>query len=175
MRGKVAREVKRGLSKGKARETHFLNCVKSAILCNLCEMKAKVRPTNVHIYIHKGKAKAYASKTHAHQLKRGAVPVPLCFPEQFAGQICFLFLCFFLHGRGKLKFFSFTRFFLYFYFDCVAGMFFCVLMRQFREVFYFRTSVSLGIPLFGLGIRQYPFPPRICGFFLAHYTSIFTI
>jgi len=126
MRGKVAREVKRGLSKGKARETHFLNCVKSAILCNLCEMKAKVRPTNVHIYIHKGKAKAYASKTHAHQLKRGAVPVPLCFPEQFAGQICFLFLCFFLHGRGKLKFFSFTRFFLYFYFDCVVGMFFFV-------------------------------------------------
>jgi len=107
--------------------------------------------------------------------KRRAVTVPLFFPEQFAGQICFLFLCFFLHGRGKLKFFSFTRFFLYFYFDCVAGMFFCVLMRQFREVFYFRTSVSLGIPLFGLGIRQYPFPPRICGFFLAHYTSIFTI
>jgi len=96
----VAREVKRGLSKGKARETHFLNCVKSAILCNLCEMKAKVRPTKVHIYIHKGKAKAYASKTHAHQLKRGGSTST----SLFSGAICWTnLLSFFVFFSSRAR------------------------------------------------------------------------
>lgn len=98
-------EVKRDFYKGKARETHFLNCVKSAILCNLWEMKTKVRRTKVHIYIYtyihvyEGKALAYASKTHTHQLKREGYSCDS--PSLSSGAICWTNLVSFFFSRAR--------------------------------------------------------------------------
>lgn len=144
-------EVKRDFYKGKARETHFLNCVKSAILCNLWEMKTKVRRTKVHIYIYiyihvyEGKALAYASKTHTHQLKRESYS---CDSRSLSsGAICWTNLVsfFFFTGAANLNFSLSLVFFPIFILIVLRGVVapLFLLMRQVREVFYFRLF-SLG-------------------------------
>lgn len=85
---------KEAFPKEKARETHFLNCVKSAIFCNLCKVKAKARQSTKHAHIYKPKPKAYASKnshkcgkSHTNKSERESSQSGAC--SLSSGAICF--------------------------------------------------------------------------------------
>lgn len=114
-------------------------------------MKTKVRRTKVHIYIYiyihvyEGKALAYASKTHTHQLKRESYSCDS--PSLSSGAICWTNLVsfFFFTGAANLNFSLSLVFFPIFILIVLRGVVapLFLLMRQVREVFYFRLF-SLG-------------------------------